>query len=160
VSAPDEGPVEAQVARHPFLAGLPAGTAELVAAFARPVSFEAGALLLREAEVADTLFLIEEGRVAIEIHGPGRGGLVIDSVGPGGVVGFSWMSPPFRWQFDARALERVRAIAVDAEGLRGRLDVHPEIGYALIERLSWVLLGGLQATRVRLLDLYDGGERG
>lgn len=65
---------------------------------------------------------------------------------------------PFRWQFDARAAEASSAVAVDVEALRARLVERPEVGYPLLERLSWVLLGTLQATRIRLLDLY-GDDR-
>ena len=108
--------------------------------------------------MADTLFLVDGGRVAIEIQGPAEGRLIIDTVGPGGVVGLSWVAPPFRWQFDARAAEASSAVAVDVEALRARLVERPEVGYPLLERLSWVLLGTLQATRIRLLDLY-GDDR-
>lgn len=147
------------VGRHPFLAGLPDGTAALVTGCARLVAFDKGELLLAEGGTAATLYLIEGGRVGIEIHGPSEGRVVIDTVGPGGVVGFSWVAPPFRWQFDARAFEPATAIAVDTERLRTRLVEHPAVGYALVERLSWVLLGLLQATRIRLLDLYGDGRR-
>lgn len=137
---------------HRFIAGPPEGTIELVAACARPETFEAGRLLLREGDVADTL--IHRGRVSIEIHRPGHGRHIIDTVGPGHTVGLSWAAPPFRCQFDARALEPVAAVAVDSECLRARLGKNPAVGYALLERLVSVLIGRLQAARVRLLDLY------
>jgi CRP-like cAMP-binding protein len=139
---------------HRFIAGLPEGTIELVAACARPETFEAGRLLLREGDVADTLHLIHRGRVSIEIHGPGHGRHIIDTVGPGHTVGLSWAAPPFRCQFDARAPEPVAAVAVYSECLRARLGKNPAVGYALLERLVSVLIGRLQAARVRLLDLY------
>ena len=132
---------------HRFLAGLPEGTIELAAACARPETFE-----------ADTLHLIHRGRVSIEIHGPGHCRHIIDTVGPGHTVGLSWAAPPFRCQFDARALEPVAAVAVDSECLRARLGKNPAVGYALLERLVSVLIGRLQAARVRLLDLY-GNDR-
>jgi CRP-like cAMP-binding protein len=117
-------------------------------------TFAPGGLLLREGEVADTLYLVTEGRVAIEIHHPALGAVVIETVGPGQVVGLSWVAPPFRWHFDARALERVEAVAIDAERLRASLDGSPELVALLIQRLAAVVLERLQATRVRLLDLY------
>ena len=104
-------------AGHGFLAGLSAHTVTLLSEVARLEEFEAGALLLREGESADTIFLIAEGRVAIEIHSPSRGPLVIDTIEPGHIVGLSWVAPPFRWQFDARALTYVEAVAFDASRL-------------------------------------------
>ena len=129
-------------------------TLALLSEAARIVSFDPGVLLLREGEDAGTVFLIARGRVAIEIHAPSRGPIVIDTVEPGHVVGLSWMAAPFRWQFDARALEPVEAVAIDAQHLREDLAVHPEAAAELYQRLSAVLLARLQATRIRLLALY------
>ncbi len=82
------------------------------------------------------------------------GPIVIDTVEPGQVVGLSWMAAPFRWQFDARALEPVEAVAIDTQHLREDLAVHPEAAAELHQRFSAVVLARLQATRIRLLDLY------
>lgn len=152
---------EELIADHPFLSGLPAETAAAMASCARPMTFETGSLLLSEGAPADTLYLIVEGKVAIEIFAPVRGRVVLDTAGPGHVVGLSWVAPPFRWHFDARALEPVAAVALDSACLREQFREHPAVGYALLERLSALLLHRLQATRVRLLDLYgkdDGGR--
>jgi CRP-like cAMP-binding protein len=150
--------LEEALGAHRFLAGLPEGTATLVAGCVRRVTFETGNLLLTEGAPADTLHLVEQGRVAIEIHRPAQGSLVIETVEPGHVVGLSWVSPPFRWHFDARAIEPVTTLAIDSECLRTQLDQNPVVGYALLERLSSVLLERLQAARVRLLDLYGPGN--
>jgi CRP/FNR family cyclic AMP-dependent transcriptional regulator len=139
---------------HGFLVGVSRGTLALLSEAARIVSFDPGALLFREGEDAGTIYLVTRGRVAIEIHAPSLGPIGIDTVEPGHVVGLSWMAAPFRWQFDARALEPVEAVAIDTQHLRERLAVHPEAAAELHQRLSAVLLARLQATRIRLLDLY------
>jgi CRP/FNR family transcriptional regulator, cyclic AMP receptor protein len=139
---------------HGFLAGLSRGTLAVLSESASIVRFDPGALLLREGEDAGTLFLVTRGRVSIEIHAPSRGPIVIDTVEPGNVVGLSWVAAPFRWQFDARALEPVEAVAIDTEHLREDLAVHPEAATELHRRLAAVVLARLQATRIRLLDLY------
>jgi len=153
-------PLEQAIADHPFVVGLPEGTVALVARCARRATFESGELLLHEGEEADTLHLIEQGRVAVEIHAPSREPLVIETVDAGHVVGLSWMAPPFRWHFDVRALTPVSTVAVDRDGLRSQLERRPDIGYALLGHLNSVLLERLQATRVRLLDLYGLGDDG
>jgi CRP-like cAMP-binding protein len=140
--------------QHGFLAGISPGTLALLSQRARIVHFDPGALLLREGEDASTLFLITRGRVAIEIHAPPRGPIVIDTVEPGHVVGLSWIAAPSRWQFDARALDTVEAVAIDTQHLKEDLAVHLEAAAELHQRLSAVLLTRLQATRIRLLDLY------
>ncbi|HXX91004.1 MAG TPA: cyclic nucleotide-binding domain-containing protein [Acidimicrobiales bacterium] len=142
------------VAHHPLLAGLPGDTIDHVAGCARNVALAAGELLLAEGEPADTLYLLRRGRVALEVHGPGRGRLVVETLRPGDAVGWSWLFPPYRWHFDARALEPVGAIALDGACLRAKADEDPAFGYELLRRVSAVMLERLQATRLRLLDLY------
>jgi CRP/FNR family transcriptional regulator, cyclic AMP receptor protein len=148
----------ALVSAHPLLAGLPGDAATSVARCAQNVSFKAGELLLAESDPANTLYLLRRGRVAIEVHSPGRGPIVIETVGPGGVVGWSWLVPPYRWHFDARAVEAVGAVAVDGACLRDKAEADPVLGYALMKRVAAVLLERLQMTRLRLLDLYGTGS--
>ncbi len=146
------------VSAHPLLAGLPGNAVDSVAGCARNVTFKPGDLLLAESDSADTLFLLRRGRVAIEVHSPGRGPIVIETVGPGAVVGWSWLVPPYRWHFDARAVEPVGAVAVDGACLRDKAEADPVLGYALMKRVAAVLLERLQMTRLRLLDLYGTGS--
>jgi CRP/FNR family transcriptional regulator, cyclic AMP receptor protein len=145
------------VATHPLLAGLPAPVLADLSGCARNVTFRGGGLVLAEGEPADTFYLLRRGRVAIEVGAPGKGALVVETLGPGASIGWSWLIPPYRWQFDVRALDDVGAIALDAACLRGRAEADPVLGYELLKRVSGVLLQRLQATRVRLLDLYGTG---
>ena len=144
---------------HGFLAGASIGTVSLLSKHARVETFDPGTLILREGEDADTVYLITEGRVAIEIHVPAQAPIVIDTVGPGHVVGLSWVAAPFRWQFDARTVGPVEAVAIDAKHLREELAVHPEAAADIHSRVSAVLLARLQATRIRLLDLYANADQ-
>lgn len=146
------------VLEHPLLRGLPADEVAPVAACARNVALRRGEMLMREGAPADTFYLLRRGRVAIEVVSPGSGPVVIDTVGPGGCVGWSWLFPPYRWHFDARALEPVGAVAVDGACLRSKAEADSALGYALMTRVSALLLDRLQATRVRLLDLYGTGR--
>ena len=164
-SVPDRGdPVTTTLAElvsaHPLLSGLPGEAVAQVAGCAHNVAFQPGALLLADGEPADTFYLLRRGMVAIEVHSPGRGPIVLETVGPGAVVGWSWLVPPYRWQFDARAVESVAATAVDGACLRAKAEADPALGYALMKRVTAVLLERLQVTRVRLLDLYghDGAD--
>jgi hypothetical protein len=66
--------------------------------------------------------------------------------------------PPYRWLFDARALSRVRATAVDGACLRGKCEDDPVLGYDLMSRFAQVIIDRLQSTRLRLLDVYGRGD--
>jgi CRP-like cAMP-binding protein len=142
------------LAEQPLVQELPEGAAEALAACGRPAAFDVGTLLLSEGGPADTLHLVLTGRVAIEIHRPGLGSLQLETIGPGHVVGLSWLSPPMRCAFDVRALEPVTTAAIDAEQLRATLEGAPTLGLALYELLLAELVGRLHAARIRILDIY------
>ncbi len=150
--------IAALVAAHPLFAGLPGDTAELVAGCSHNVAFDAGELLFAEGSAANTLYLLRRGRVELEVSAPGAGTLVVATLEANDVVGWSWLFPPYRWHFDARALQPVGAIAVDGACLRGKADADPAFGYELVKRLTAVILDRLQSTRLALLDVYSKGE--
>lgn len=139
---------------HAFLAGLDRADLEALAAYARPVRFDAGTFLLRENEPAETFYLIRYGRVALEIAEPRTGPMTIETLDEGDVLGWSWLLPPYRWHLDARALTLVRAIALDAEKVRAHLDAHPQVGYEVLKRGAAMVADRLHHTRLRLLDVY------
>jgi len=149
---PDAEPPE--LSASPVFADLDADRAALLAGCGRPVAFAANEMIFREGGRAEAFYVIRRGTVAIETVVPGRGALTIETVGPGGVVGWSWLFPPYRLQFDARAVTAVRATALDGACLRGKCAGDPALGYELLSRLARVLIERLQATRVRLLDVY------
>lgn len=139
---------------HKFFASLDAGYLALLTGCAANVVFPAGSFLFREGEPAETFFLIRDGNVALEITAPGRGALVVQTLREGDVAGFSWLIEPHRWEFDGRAVERVRAVQMDGACLRGKCDQDPRLGYELMRRFAGLATNRLQATRLQLLDVY------
>jgi CRP-like cAMP-binding protein len=142
------------VAESPIFAGLDQPYLELIAGCAQNSGFGAGEYLFREGDPADTFFLVRHGRVLLETFVPGRGALTVQTVDAGDVVGWSWLFPPFRWHFDARALDMVRAVAFDGACLRAKCEQDRTLGYELLSRFSPVMLQRLQATRIQLMDVY------
>lgn len=143
--------------RQPVLAGLDARQRRLMTGCARNRRFEAGDFLLREGAPADEFFLIREGRAALEIASPDKPPVVIATLGPGDVVGASWLIPPYRWRLDARAVEPVHAIGLDAACLRGKCERDHDLGYELMKRFLPVFVERLHGTRLQLLDVYGRG---
>jgi len=142
------------VGESPVFAGLTDERLELIAGCARNVGFASGERVFREGEPADIFYLVRKGRVALSTHAPARGSVVIETLDPGEVVGWSWLFPPHVWQFDARAVDDVRAVAFDGACLRGKCESDNALGYELMRRFASVMIDRLQHTRLRLLDLY------
>jgi CRP/FNR family transcriptional regulator, cyclic AMP receptor protein len=146
--------IEELIADSPVFAGLAPEQLQTVAGCAVNTRLEAGATLLREGEHADTFFLIRSGTVALEVHAPGRGPLLIQTLTDGDVVGWSWLFPPYRWAMDARASGPCALIAFDGACLRGKCDRDHDLGYMLVQRFAASIIDRLQATRLQLLDVY------
>ena len=116
---------------HPFFEGFDHETIALLAGCAHNVHFRPDELVFQEGQRADAFYLVRHGRVAIELHRPAGGPGILDTVEEGGVLGFSWLVPPYRWLFDARATEDTRAVSFDATCLRTKCDADPVVGRAM-----------------------------
>ena len=139
---------------HPFFAGLDAAAMDLVVGCAQNVHFADGDVLFRAGAPANTFYVIRHGRVALDVHDPGRQAMVVATLGEGEVVGWSWLVPPYQWVFDARAVSPVSAVALDGACLRSKCDEDPALGWALMQRVAHVMYERLQDARLRLLDVY------
>jgi CRP-like cAMP-binding protein len=146
--------VRALLADHCFTRTLPEEYRARVARHARLQTFDDGVLLFREGEPADSFHLVVRGRVSLQMHVPGRGSVVVDTVEQCDTAGWSWLVPPYRWFFDARAVGEVLVVTVEATELRRLCEDDPAFGYLLLQQVSAVMLHRLQAARVRLADLY------
>lgn len=140
--------------QHPFLAGLTEDHMHTLVGCASNVRFDEGASVIREGEIAHSLFLIRSGRIALEIDVPGKGAIRIQTVGPGQVLGWSWLISPYRWHFSSVAVVETKAIALDGECLRNKCESDKEFGYDMLQRLAQVMERRLEATRLQLLDMY------
>lgn len=140
----------------PVFEGLDDGTLALIAGCARNEAFPEGRLIVAEGDPANTFLLVRRGRVALELHAPGRGPLVIETVEPGEVIGWSWLFPPYRWHLAVRAVEDVGAISFDGACLRGKIESDHELGYDLMQRFARLAIDRLEHTQLRLLDVYGG----
>ena len=150
--------LEQILSEHPFLKGLDPQYIQLVTGCASNVRFEVGQYLFRESEEANWFYIIRQGKVAVEAYAAERGAVIIDSVVEGEVLGWSWLIPPYNWHFDARAIELTRAIALDGKCLRDKCEQDHNLGYELLKRFAHIIEQRLEATRIRLLDLYGNGK--
>ena len=153
--APEEVSMLDMIAAHPFLRGMSAEHIEELGAFAMLTEFQENQLIFEEGGIANRFYLLLEGRVALEAPIQDRGIIPIGTVAAGDVVGWSWLFAPHYWRFNARAVERTKAIFFYGTRLRERAEEDHELGYELITRTAAVVLERLQATRRRLVSFYE-----
>jgi CRP-like cAMP-binding protein len=145
--------LEAQVAAHPFFAGMSAHYICLLADCAIATRFEKDQVIFRAGETANRFYLIESGKIVLE-SGENAGGepVIIDTIGAGDLLGWSWIFPPYIWHFTARAVELTNSIFFYGTILREYCDKDSALGYELFKRMSEVMIRRLQGARSQLLE--------
>ncbi len=139
---------------HPFLQDLDEDYLNQIVGCASNVVFHEDQSIFKEGDEAEKFYLIRNGKVALEFNGRDKGRIRILTIGPGQILGWSWIVSPYRWHFDAHAIEEVRAIALDGECLRNKCEQDPNLGYEMLKRFAHILEMRLNATRMQLLDVY------
>jgi CRP/FNR family transcriptional regulator, cyclic AMP receptor protein len=142
------------VVAHPFFQGINPHYLHLLTDSASLLRFGIGQEIFRERQDADHFYLIHQGQVALETFVPRLGSKTIQVIGAAEALGWSWFYPPYQWQFTARALEPVEAVALGAASLREKAEENHDFGYDLAMRVGRVMLVRLQETRRRLVEFY------
>lgn len=145
------------LAEQAVLRGLEPVDIDLISGCGHNEVFEVGAFLAREGEPANRFFIVRAGRVALELQTP-TGPLIIETIGPGDLVGWSWLFGPHRWEYDIEAIDQTRLVVIEAACLRDKCDADSAFGYRLMKRFAEVVVSRLHATRLRLLDLYGAAD--
>jgi CRP-like cAMP-binding protein len=154
-TAIEREPLATRVALHPFLAGMHRTRLALLTDCAMVARFKTGETILREGEFANRCYLIETGKVVLESGGNFGEPLVIETIGAGDLLGWSWMFPPYVWHFTARAIEPTTAIFFFGTILREYCEKNHSLGYELLKRISAVMVKRLQAAHKQLLSAYS-----
>lgn len=150
--------LERILAEHPFFSGIESSYTNLLVGCAANVRFDAGKYIFKEGEAANQFYVIRAGKVALEIFAPQRKPIILETLGEGEILGWSWLLPPYHWKLHARAVEDTRALALDGKCLRTKCEQDHDLGYELLKRFAQIVERRLEATRLQLLDVY--GTRG
>ena len=118
-------------------------------------NFEAGEELFREGDKEDNLYVVLEGRVAIEIYAPGRGRMRIYTAEPMDIVGWSSITPIVRQRTaSARVVLPSRLVCIEAAKLYKMCNEDHDLGFVVMRRLANVVASRLLTTRLQLLDMF------
>ncbi|MFP3883024.1 MAG: Crp/Fnr family transcriptional regulator [Actinomycetota bacterium] len=119
----------------------------------------AGDILFEEEGPADVFYIVVKGKIGLELTSPGKEPIVIQTLGPGDLVGVSWLFPPHRWNWRARAMVDSELAVFDATTIRSEMEQNRDLAWEVLSVVSAEVVDRLHRTRVQLLDLYRGGSR-
>lgn len=138
-----------------LLAALPAEHCGPLMALARDVALPGATRIFEEGGAADRFWIVRSGTVALDIQVPGRGRAVVETIGAGDLLGWSWLCPPRQWHLGAETRERTTAWEFDAAAVRDLCAERPALGLAVVTLVAETIGDRLRNTRTRLLDLYE-----
>lgn len=143
------------IAAHPFWHGLSPQYLPIAAQSGTLERFGVRDLIFQERHDADHLYLLHHGQVALETFVPGSGIITLQILTAGEALGWSWLFPPYQWQYTARSIDATEIVSFSAAILRARAEENPAFGRELVTRMAHVLLHRLQATRCKLQEFHD-----
>lgn len=143
------------LARNAFLEGLDAATIDLLVVNARTRHLEANEILARHDDIADRFFIVCSGRIALEVPAIEGPNLEVQSIGPGDPVGWSWLIPPYKWQFRARAVEAGDLLEVDGKSIRAQCEQDSRLGYELMKRFAGLMSERMVHARRKMMDAWN-----
>lgn len=147
------------IAEHAFFRDLAPQHIELLTEAAMLKEFKAGEVIFEEGDPANRFYILRSGEVELLSEGENGRAVSVQRIGPGDVLGWSWLFPPYYWNFEARAVTDTKAIFFYGTWLRESCERDHDFGYAMLKRMSAIIIQRLQAARKRLVEL-EGAAAG
>ncbi len=149
--------IEKRTSEHPFFRSMAPAHLALVTKSVSEAKFDTNQIIFHEKEPANRFLLIESGRVALGWHTPEGKMVLVQTLGPGEVIGWSWLFPPFIWHFQAQATEPTSTVVLDGGHLLVAAEENPEFGYDLMRRIAQMVITRLQAMQKSRI-VVDGAK--
>jgi signal transduction histidine kinase len=137
--------------RFDILAEFNDAQLEEVAKLCREESHGNGVKLFEEGDSAEKLYLVLEGKLLLEKKVQlGRSGssrkATVSIQGPGQAVGWSSLVAPHNYTMSGVCIEPARLLAIDGDDMRRLMVRDPEIGRKLMNAISMLVKGRMEAT--------------
>jgi CRP-like cAMP-binding protein len=142
-----------------LLTALPSPQRQRLMSLAREVSFPEDARIFEAGGTADRFWVIRSGAVSLTQQVTAHRRVTVAGLGAGDLLGWSWLFPPYRWDFGAEAFSPVRAHEFDAAAVLGLCEEDPELGMILVRSVAEILAHRLETTRGKLMEQYTTGRR-
>ncbi|MEU8651888.1 cyclic nucleotide-binding domain-containing protein [Streptomyces sp. NPDC048737] len=142
-----------------LLTALPPPQRQRLMTLAREVSFPEDTRIFEAGGTADRFWVIRSGAVSLDQQVTSIQRVTVASLGAGDLLGWSWLFPPYRWDFGAEAFSPVRAYEFEARAVLKLCEEDPALGLSLVRIVAEILAHRLETTRGRLMEQYGMHRR-
>lgn len=147
-----ESAIRKELSESEFFSGLAPKHIEFLAAHATRRRLDVDDVLFEHSEAAHHFYLISSGHIRVGVPAIEGPALELQELGPGSVVGWSWLISPHRWSFQAKAMTPVELLEFDGDAVLARCDEDPRFGYELLKRFSTLMSERLHFARRKMMD--------
>ncbi|MCH0566575.1 MULTISPECIES: cyclic nucleotide-binding domain-containing protein [unclassified Streptomyces] len=137
-----------------LLTALPPPQRRRLMELAREVSFPEDARIFEAGGTADRFWVIRSGAVSLTQQVTSIQRVTVASLGAGDLLGWSWLFPPYQWDFGAEAFSPVRTYEFQAQPVLRLCEEDPALGLTLLRVVSEILAYRLETTRNKLMEQY------
>jgi CRP/FNR family cyclic AMP-dependent transcriptional regulator len=143
------------LATHPFFSALNEDYIKLLSEFVTERQVARGEVLFQQGKVADKFYLVRKGQVSVQVPALVGPVLELQVLGENEMLGWSWLIPPYRWNFLARAVEDSELLEFDGSAILARCEQDPRFGYELFKRFAALMSERLNAARQKMMDQWN-----
>ena len=145
----------------PLFRDLPEEELEFLCELFKHHAYPAGTILFAQGDVAERVYVLLEGKVAIRYKPHDGDFLEVTTIRDGGV--FGWSAALGRQNYTSYALASTdcHVLELRGEALRRLCRTHPKIGVIILERMAEVIASRLENTHQMVVDmLWKGVDPG
>lgn len=143
------------LAAHAFFEGLNQDFMQFLSEFATERQLAKGEVLFQQGKAADKFYLVRSGKVSVQVPALVGPTLELQILGENQILGWSWLIPPYRWNFQARAVEDSEILEFDGSAILKRCESDPKFGYELFKRFTALMSERLEAARQKMMDQWN-----
>ena len=147
--------IEKYLSEHAFFSGLDTAYVKYLAESASERQIGKGEVLFKQGKAADKFYLVRSGQISVQVPALMGPVLEIQTLGEDQILGWSWLIPPYRWHFLARALEDSEILEFDGSAILTHCEEDTAFGYQLLKRFAGLMSERLEAARLKMMDQWN-----
>ena len=147
--------IEEYLSAHTFFSGLDHSYRRFLSDSTTELRIKKGDPLFKQGDPADKFYILRSGQVSVYVPAVMGPMLETQTLGEDQILGWSWLIPPYRWHFQARAVEDSDLLEFDGSAILARCEEDPKFGYELFKCFAGLMSDRLGAARQKMMDQWN-----